>query len=477
MPDIHRLTEQLATYLSDHKINQVRRAYYYAEQAHLDQKRFSGEPYITHPFAVAAMLADMRMDEQGLMAALLHDVIEDSNITKQAIIDQFGHEVAEIVDGVSKFSHIEFRNRAHAQAENFQKMSLALAKDIRVILVKLTDRLHNMSTLGVMPANKRRLKAKETLEIYSPIANRLGMHNINIELEELSFSALYPLRYRLLMKVVNRIRGKRELLVKQAITAFENKLKENKISATIFGREKHLYSIHQKMKVHRKPFSEIMDVFGVRILTKTKNDCYLILGIIHSIYKPFPGRFKDYIAIPKANGYQSLHTTLFGKKGTPIEVQIRTVEMDYMANHGIASHWLYKTQNAALEAHQWGSERWVQDLLEFQQNSTNSVEFIEIVKTDLFPDAVYVFTPKGDIIELPQGATVIDFAYALHTCIGNHSIACRINKKLASLYTVLESGQTIEVITFEKAHPIQAWLEFSVSSKAKSNIRHYLANR
>ncbi|MBE8215665.1 MAG: bifunctional (p)ppGpp synthetase/guanosine-3',5'-bis(diphosphate) 3'-pyrophosphohydrolase [Endozoicomonadaceae bacterium] len=477
MPDIYRLTKQIAKYLNHHQVNQVRRAYYYAEQAHLDQKRFSGEPYITHPYAVAVLLTDMKMDEKGLMAALLHDVIEDSQITKQAISLQFGREVADIVDGVSKLAHINFRSRAHAQAENFQKMSLALAKDIRVILVKLADRLHNMSTLGVMPASKRRIKARETLEIYSPIANRLGMHNINVELEELSFSALYPLRYRLLMQAVKKIRGKRELLVKQAIYFFEYELKKNNITATVIGREKHLYSIYQKMKIRRKSFSEIMDVFGIRVLVQKKDDCYRILGIIHSVYKPFPGRFKDYIAIPKINGYQSLHTTLFGEKGTPIEVQMRTLDMDRIANYGIASHWLYKkTKDAELKARQWGNQRWIDDLLELQQISTNSVDFIENVKTSLFPDSIYVFTPKGDIIELPQGATVIDFAYALHTYIGNQCATCRINKQLSSLNTVLESGQTIEIITSNKVNPVKSWLMFSVSSKARSNIRHYLKN-
>lgn len=477
MPDIDSLTERLGTYLTGEQINKVRRAYYYAEQAHDGQKRRSGESYITHPLAVATILAKMRMDFQGLMAAMLHDVIEDSDISKKAIVKQFGQTVADIVDGVSKLAHIRFENKALAQAENFQKMSLALAKDIRVILVKLADRMHNMRTLGAMPPYKRRLKAIETLEIYSPIAQRLGMHNMRVEFEELGFSAMYPMRAKLLSKAVNKVRGKREEIVNQVVTAIQKALIEHSIPAKVSGREKHLYSIYKKMKMQRKSFSEIMDVFGVRIIAQSTEDCYRVLGLIHGLYKPFPGRFKDYIAIPKANGYKSLHTTLFGSKAIPVEVQIRTNEMESMANNGIAAHWLYKEKDAALAVSQSHSRGWIQNLLELQQKSTDSLEFIESVKTDLFPDEVYVFTPQGDILELPRGATAIDFAYAVHTQIGNTCVACRINRRLASLNEPLESGQTVEIITTKNTQPSSTWLNFAVSSKARSNIRHYLKNQ
>ena len=477
MPDIDSLTERLGVYLTEEQINKVRRAYFYAEQAHDGQKRRSGESYITHPLAVAGILAKMRMDFQGLMAAMLHDVIEDSDITKEAIVKQFGQTVADIVDGVSKLAHIRFENKAQAQAENFQKMSLALAKDIRVILVKLADRTHNMRTLGAMPPYKRRLKAIETLEIYSPIAQRLGMHSMRVEFEELGFAAMYPMRAKLLSKAVNKVRGKRKQIVSQVISTINETLSQNGIQALVSGREKHLYSIYRKMRVQRKSFSEIMDVFGVRIITQSVDDCYRILGLIHNLYKPFPGRFKDYIAIPKANGYKSLHTTLFGSHAIPVEVQIRTHEMEEMANNGIAAHWLYKEKDAALAVSQSHSRGWIQNLLELQQKSTDSLEFIESVKTDLFPDDVYVFTPKGDILELPRGATAIDFAYAIHTQVGNTCAACRINRRLTSLSESLESGQTVEIITSDNVHPSSTWLNFAVSSKARSNIRHYLKNQ
>ncbi len=472
LSDINSLSKYLTSYLTEEQINKVRRAYYYAEQAHDGQKRHSGEDYITHPLAVATILSKMRMDYQGLMAAMLHDVIEDSDITKDAITKQFGQTVADIVDGVSKLTHIRFEDKAKAQAENFQKMSLALAKDIRVILVKLADRTHNMRTLGAMPAYKRRIKAEETLEIYSPIAQRLGMHNMRIEFEDLGFAAMYPLREKLLKKAVGQVRCNRETIVNEVIKTIKKILDQNNIEASIASREKHLYSIYQKMKLERKPFSEIMDVCGIRIVTKSKDDCYRIIGLIHTLYKPFPGRFKDYIAIPKTNSYQSLHTTLFGAKGTPVEVQIRTEQMEEMAKNGIAAHWLYYEKDAALAVSQ--SQGWVKNLMELQKTSTTPLEFIEDVKTDLFPDEVYVFTPKGDILELPRGATAIDFAYAVHTDIGNTCTACRINKKLASLNEPLENGQTIEIIISENTRPRSTWLNFSVSSKARSNIRHHL---
>ena len=474
MPDINSLTQRLKDYLTDEQINKVRRAYYYAEQAHDGQKRRSGESYITHPLAVAAILSEMRMDHQGLMAAMLHDVIEDSEITKDTIARQFGQTVADIVDGVSKLAHIRFENKAQAQAENFQKMSLALAKDIRVILVKLADRLHNMRTLSAMPPYKRRLKVKETLEIYSPIAQRLGMHSLRVEFEELSFKAMHPMRAHLLSKAVRRVRGKRAEIINRVVDNLSNALKKKEIPALVTGREKHLYSIYCKMKLQKKSFSEIMDVLGIRIITRNIDDCYRILGIIHNVYKPFPGRFKDYVAIPKANGYQSLHTILFGSRAIPVEIQIRTQSMDDMAKNGIASHWLYKKNNDALTDSLGHSRDWIENLLELQQKSTNSLEFIENVKKDLFPDEVFVFTPQGEIFELPRGSTVVDFAYAVHTQVGDTCVACRIDKRLASISQQLESGQTIEIITASNAHPNSTWLDFAITSKARSNIRHYL---
>lgn len=473
MSTIDALATKLESYLDALRINQVRRAYYYSAQAHDGQLRRSGEPYVTHPLAVADILADLRLDHQSLMAALLHDVIEDTGIPKDALAEQFGEDVAELVDGVSKLTQIEFRSRAEAQAENFQKMTLAMARDIRVILVKLADRLHNMRTLGPLNYEKRHRIATETLDIYAPIANRLGMHSICIELEDLGFSTLYPMRAKYIRKAVEKLRGNHREIIGEIQQRLNEKLAERGIPGRILGREKHLNSIYNKMKYRHKSFHEIMDVYAFRIVTDTVDNCYRILGAAHSLYKPLPGRFKDYIAMPKANGYQSLHTTLFGMH-VNIEIQIRTEEMEQIANNGIAAHWLYKNDSGIGVVNQKRVDSWVKSLMEMRERTDDSLEFIEHVKVDLFPDEIYVFTPKGKILELPAGATPVDFAYAIHTDIGNACVACRINKNLSSLSVPLQSGQTVEVITAPGARPNPAWLNFVVSGKARSSIRHYL---
>ena len=477
MLTIDEFAGRLKSYLNPEQVNLVRRAYYYAEQAHDGQTRRSGDPYIIHPLEVASILADMHMDHQSLMAAMLHDVIEDTGIEKQDIAGQFGDVVADLVDGVSKLTHMNFENKTLAQAENFQKMALAMAKDIRVILVKLADRLHNMRTLGVLRPDKRRRIAKETLDIYVPIANRLGMHTLRIELEDLGFFAMYPMRARLIRQAVRNARGNRKDLVSQVQQAIAARLEEEGLKGRVVGREKHLYSIYSKMKNQRKSFDDIMDMFAFRIIVDKVDSCYRALGIVHNFYKPIPGRFKDYIAIPKANGYQSLHTTLFGMHGVPIEIQIRTQEMEDMANNGIAAHWLYKSGEEALSGSHARTRQWLKGVLELQKNAGDSLEFIENVKIDLFPDEVYVFTPKGHILELPKGATAVDYAYAVHTDVGNTCVACRINKRLASLSQPLQSGQTVEVVTAPGARPNAAWLNFVVSGKARSNIRHFLKHQ
>ncbi len=473
-PTVEGLAKELSTYLDTSRINQVRRAYYYAEQAHEGQMRKSGDRYITHPLAVAGILADLRLDHQSLMAAMLHDVIEDTGIPKDALAEQFGDDVAELVDGVSKLTQIEFRSRAEAQAENFQKMTLAMARDIRVILVKLADRLHNMRTLGPMPYEKRQRIATETLDIYAPIANRLGMHSICTELEDLGFASLYPMRAKYISKAVEKLRGSHREIIEEIRGKLQEKLEERGLPGRILGREKHLNSIYNKMKFKQKSFHEIMDVYAFRIITDTEDDCYRILGAVHSLYKPLPGRFKDYIAMPKANGYQSLHTTLFGMH-VNIEIQIRTEEMEHIANNGIAAHWMYKNEPSNVTSvNQARVDRWVKGLMEMRERADDSLEFIEHVKVDLFPDEIYVFTPKGRIMELPRGATPVDFAYAIHTDIGNAAVACRINRNLASLSQPLQSGQTVEIITAPGARPNPAWLSFVVTGKARSSIRHTL---
>ena len=474
---VEDLATELGLYLDHNRINQVRRAYYYAEQAHEGQMRKSGDRYITHPLAVAGILAKLRLDHQSLMAAMLHDVIEDTGIPKDALAEQFGDDVAELVDGVSKLTQIEFRTRAEAQAENFQKMTLAMARDIRVILVKLADRLHNMRTLGPMPYEKRLRIATETLDIYAPIANRLGMHAICTELEDLGFSSLYPMRSKYIAKAVDKLRGSHREIIEEIRGRLQEKLEARELPGRILGREKHLNSIYNKMKFKHKSFHEIMDVYAFRIITETEDDCYRILGAVHNLYKPLPGRFKDYIAMPKANGYQSLHTTLFGMH-VNIEIQIRTEEMEHIANDGIAAHWMYKSDDSGVTTiNESRVDRWVKGLMEIQERADDSMEFIEHVKVDLFPDEIYVFTPKGRIMELPSGATPVDFAYAIHTDIGNAAVACRINRNLASLSQPLQSGQTVEVITAPGARPNPAWLSFVVTGKARSSIRHALKTR
>ncbi|PCJ25192.1 MAG: bifunctional GTP diphosphokinase/guanosine-3',5'-bis(diphosphate) 3'-diphosphatase [SAR86 cluster bacterium] len=474
---IDSLAIGLSDYLEKGQVNSVRRAYFYAEQAHEGQFRRSGDPYVTHPLAVAGILGEMHMDHQSLMAAMLHDVIEDTGITKTAIKSQFGNSVADLVDGVSKLNKINFSSRAEAQAENFQKMAMAMAKDLRVILVKIADRLHNMRTLDVLASEKRRRIARETLDIYAPIANRLGMNNVRVEFEELGFEALYPMRARRIAAAVKSIRGNRKEILSKIQTSIEVCLERENLPGRTNGREKHLYAIYEKMRSKRKSFSEIMDVYAFRIVVDRVDTCYRVLGAVHSLYKPVPGRFKDYIAIPKANGYQSLHTTLFGMHGVPIEIQIRTEEMEAMANKGIAAHWLYKsTDDLPSNAHIRARE-WVNGLLDMQKHAGNSLEFIENVKIDLFPDEIYVFTPKGTIFELPAGSTAVDFAYAIHTDVGNSCVACRISRRLAPLSEPLQSGQTVEIITAPGTQPNPAWLSFVITGKARSNIRHYLKNQ
>ena len=476
---IDDLSDRLSSYLEDDHIATIRDAYYFAKNSHEGQFRRSGEPYITHPLAVAYILSEMHMDHHSLMAAMLHDVIEDTEATKEQIADRFSNVVADLVDGVSKMSQIKFESRAIAQAENFRKMVMAMTQDMRVILVKLADRLHNMRTLDVLQPKKRRRIATETLEIYAPIANRLGMNNIRIEFEDLGFAALYPLRAQLIQKAVKTAIGSRREIMSHLHSSIENRLENESLQGRVVGRQKHLYSIYNKMRDSRKPFDEIMDVFGFRIVTQDVDTCYRVLGVMHNLYKPIPGRFKDYIAIPKTNGYQSLHSIVKGVNGVPIEVQIRTEEMEAMANNGVAAHWLYKTKtNTSEPVHSHSRAReWMKSLLEIQQQAGNSLEFIEHVKVDLFPDEVYIFTPKGNILELPTGATAVDFAYAVHTDIGNTCVAAKIDRQLASLSTPIKSGQTVEIITTPGAQPNPSWLNFVITSKARSNIRHYLKHK
>jgi guanosine-3',5'-bis(diphosphate) 3'-pyrophosphohydrolase len=475
---IEALSHRLSSYLEAPQINLVKRAYYYAEQAHDGQKRRSGEAYVTHPLAVADILATMHMDHQSLMAAMLHDVIEDTGIGKKAIAKQFGDSVADLVDGVSKLTQIEFESHAEKQAENFQKMALAMANDLRVILVKLADRLHNMRTLGAMPPEKKRRIAKETLEIYAPIAHRLGMNDLRLELEDRGFYSMYPLRATRLQAALKSARGNRKELVEQIQTALEKRLTSENLTAIVIGREKHLFSIYEKMRTKKKFFKEIMDVYAFRIIVDSVDTCYRALGVVHNLYKPVAGEFKDYIAIPKANGYQSLHTVLVGMHGVPIEVQIRTKEMDEMANSGIAAHFLYKSNSSeTVNISHNRARQWVQGLLEMQKRAGDSLEFIENVKIDLFPDEVYVFTPKGKIVELPTGATAVDFAYAVHTDVGNACVACRINGRLAPLSQPLLSGQKVTIMTAQGAQPNPNWLNFAVSGKARSAIRHFLKSQ
>lgn len=475
MSEFTALRTELNQYLTDEQVEEIEKAYLFAKKAHGNQIRHSGEPYITHPIAVAFILAQMHMDAPTIMAAILHDVVEDTPVEISTIIEQFGPEVADLVDGVTKLTQIHFENYAQAQAENFRKMVMAMTSDIRVILVKLCDRLHNMRTLSALPPAKRRRKSLETLEIFAPIANRLGMHTFRVELEDLGFATLYPMRYKILKEAVAKARGNRHEIMEMIRQQIHEALKKANIpSVTLFGRGKHLYSIYQKMHTKHLSFSEIMDVYGFRVIVDKVDTCYRVLGILHNLYKPITQRFKDYIAIPKANGYQSLHTTLFGPYGVPIEVQIRTEEMHKMAENGIAAHWLYKTEKKVFRDAQSRAREWLESILEMDKSSKNSLEFIENVKIDLFPDEVYVFTPKGQIIELPAGATPVDYAYAIHSDIGSTCVAAKLDKRLSPLSTPLVSGQKVEIITAPGARPNAAWLNFVVTGKARSKIKHYL---
>jgi GTP pyrophosphokinase len=468
------LFKEWSGYLKPEDISQLQSAYHFSEQAHEGQFRKSGEPYISHPLAVANILAQWHLDTQALTAALLHDVMEDTAVTKSEISRNFGRPVAELVDGVSKLDKIEFESHAEAQAENFRKMLLAMARDVRVILIKLADRLHNMRTLEAVGTEQRRRIARETLEIYAPIANRLGLNSIYQELEDLALKHLYPDRYRVLAKAVKAAGGNRREMVNKVLEAIRKKLKSAGVEAVAQGREKHLHSIYRKMREKHLTFAQVLDVYGFRIIVTDVPDCYRALGALHSLYKPIPGKFKDYVAIPKANGYQSLHTMLFGPYGTPIEVQIRTREMHKIAEAGVASHWLYKDSDASLSDLQKKTHQWLQSLLEMQSQSGDSVEFLEHLKVDLFPDEVYVFTPKGKILSLPRGATAVDFAYAVHTDIGNRCVAAKINQELMPLRTELKNGDRVEVITAAHARPNPLWLNFVATGKARSRIRHFL---
>jgi RelA/SpoT family (p)ppGpp synthetase len=461
-------------YLKPKDVARLAEAYRFSEAAHAGQTRQSGDPYISHPLAVAEILAEWHLDGQTLMAALLHDVTEDTSVTKDEISDTFGKPVAELVDGVSKLDRIEFQSAEDAQAENFRKMLLAMARDVRVILIKLADRLHNMRTLSAVSPAKRRRVARETMEIYAPIANRLGLNTLYHELQELAFSHLYPGRYKVLAKATGAARGNRREMIGKTLDAIKRKLAEAGLRAEVYGREKHVYSTYRKMIEKHLSFSEVHDIFGARVVVEDIPGCYLALGALHALYKPIPGKFKDYIAIPKANGYQSIHTDLIGPYGIPVEVQIRTGQMHRLAESGVASHWLYKDDTEKLSELQKQTHRWLQSLLEIQHQSGDPQEFLEHVKVDLFPDEVYVFTPKGRILSLPRGATAVDFAYVVHTDIGNRCVAAKINGELVALRTELRNGDRVEIITASHAKPNPGWLQYVRTAKARSNIRHFL---
>jgi RelA/SpoT family (p)ppGpp synthetase len=471
------LTAKLRTYLGENEIRDVVRAYEFGARAHDGQQRLSGEPYIHHPVAVAKLLAELHMDAESIIAAILHDVIEDTPTAKSQLAEMFGEAVAELVDGVSKLDQIHFDSRAEAVAASFRKMILAMTRDIRIILIKLADRLHNMRTLGVMPPEKRHRIALETLEVYAPIAMRLGINPWRMEMQDLGLQAMHPMRYNILDTHVRRARQNRKEIVDKVEITISALVEEAGLEDfMIKTREKTIHSVYNKMKARRVRYSEIMDLFALRMVTASVDDCYRALGIVHNAYKPMPGLFKDYIAIPKANGYQSLHTTVFGPHGIPIEVQIRTSEMDHFAESGIAAHWIYKSGEKPGLTKQSRMHRWLQDLLEIQQKAGNPVEFLENVKIDLFPDEVYVFTPKGRIIELPRGGTVVDFAYAIHTDLGNTCISAKIDRRVVPLSTILESGQSVEIVTHAAARPNPTWLNFVTTAKARASIRHYLKN-
>jgi GTP pyrophosphokinase len=474
MNALAEFTGSLADYLKPPDIERIEEAYEFSGKAHEGQYRDSGEPYISHPLAVAGILAGWHMDPQALMAALLHDVMEDTKVSKAEISRRFGKPVAALVDGLSKLGKIEFQSQQDAQAENFRKMLLAMARDVRVILIKLADRLHNMRTLGAVPPAKRRRVSRETLEIYAPIANRLGLNSLYQELQELAFSHLYPLRYRVLAKATKSARGNRRQVVGKILEEIKQRLAGAGIKAEVTGREKHLYSIYKKMLEKSLSFSQVLDIYGFRVVVEDAPSCYLVLGALHGLYKPVPGKFKDYIAIPKVNGYQALHTTLIGPFAMPLEIQIRTRDMHRVAEAGVAAHWLYKTSDASLNELQHQTHHWLQSLLDIQSESGDAAEFLEHIKVDLFPDEVYVFTPKGKIMALPRGATAVDFAYAVHTHIGNRCVAAKINHEPVPLRTEIKNGDRVEIITAPHANPNPAWLNYVKTGKARSHIRHFL---
>ncbi|RDH94953.1 RelA/SpoT family protein [Caldimonas thermodepolymerans] len=470
------LTHKL-DYLDPADIKRVREAYKFADEAHLGQFRASGEPYITHPIAVAGLCADWKLDAQAIMAALMHDVMEDTGATKVELIEKFGAPTAELVDGLTKLDKLQFSTREESQAESFRKMLLAMARDVRVVLIKLADRLHNMRTMDAMPPAKRSRIARETLDIYAPIAHRLGLNQVYRELQELCFQYQLPWRFAALSKAVQKARGHRRDIVDRIQQDVERAFREANLQVQIHGREKTLYSIYTKMREKHLSFAQVNDIFGFRIVVSTLQECYLALGVLHQLYKPMPGRFKDYIAIPKANGYQSLHTTLVSPLGTAVEFQIRTDAMHLVAEKGIAAHWLYKAAGSGnvTEAQRAGAVS-LQSLLDIQDETRDAAEFLEHVKVDLFPDAVYVFTPKSKILALPRGATPVDFAYAIHSDIGDHTVAAKVNGEQVALRTELRSGDVVEIITAPVSRPNPAWLNFVRTGRARSKIRHYLKN-
>jgi guanosine-3',5'-bis(diphosphate) 3'-pyrophosphohydrolase len=472
-PGVKELISKVSTYLPAEQVQRIKDAAEFGAAAHQGQTRVSGEPYITHPVAAAEILADLHLDADTIVGAILHDVIEDTPIAKADIAARFGNDVAEIVDGVTKLDQIRFKNREEAQAENFRKMLLAMVRDLRVILVKLADRTHNLRTIDALAPSKRRSIARETLDIYAPVAERLGLYSMKLELEDLGFQTLYPQRYRVIERALKRARGNQKEFLNKIRAQLEAALKKSGIPGHVEAREKHLYSIYRKMLRKRATLAEIVDVYGLRITVDRVDTCYRSLGVVHSVYKPMPGRFKDYIAIPRVNGYQSLHTTLFGPNGVPIEVQIRTEDMDRVAESGIAAHWKYKGGEHEGSAQQERARKWLSNLMAMEAGG-NSEEFIESVKVDLFPDKVYVFTPRGEILRLPRGATVVDFAYAVHTDVGNRCVAAKIDRRLTPLRTVLRNGQTIQIITAKGATPNPSWVNFVVTAKARAAIRQYL---
>jgi RelA/SpoT family (p)ppGpp synthetase len=468
------LTDRTKKYLPSADVQKIKEAFRFSDEAHLGQFRRSGAPYITHPLAVAEILTEWRLDGAAIQAALLHDVIEDCGIEQAQLIERFGSTVADLVDGVSKLDRLQFSSTEQAQAENFRKMLLAMARDVRVMLIKLADRLHNMRTLEAVDTERRRRIARETLEIYAPIAHRLGLNTLFRELEELSFEHLYPLRYQVLNKAVLAARGNRREVLGKMMVAVRKSLADAKLKAEVQGREKTVYGIYRKMADKRLTFSQVLDIYGFRVVVDTPAQCYLALGTLHSLYKPVPGKFKDYIAIPKVNGYQSLHTTLIGPYGTPVEFQIRTKDMHHVAETGVAAHWLYKDDDSDLSELQSRTHQWLQSLLEIQRQTGDSSEFLEHIKVDLFPDKVYIFTPKGRIVALPRDATPVDFAYSIHTDVGNKTVAARINNEIQPLRTQLKNGDMVEIITGEEAKPNPAWVSFVRTGKARSEIRHFL---